>query len=79
MTLYEFNFLSEDEKAHAVWQGAFLADREENGLMVQLYAISNFYVEVFYDPAANEILSFRAFNSRNLLLPYLADIKLNLQ
>jgi hypothetical protein len=48
-----------------------LADREENGLTIQLYAVSSFYVELFYDPLANKILSFCSFTSRNLLVPYL--------
>ncbi|MBK0379270.1 hypothetical protein [Mucilaginibacter segetis] len=70
-TLYDFNALSEQEKAEAVWRGSFLADREAAGLKVQLYRLDSFYVEVFYDPAANTILRFRAFTSNNLLVPYL--------
>ena len=79
LTLEDFNNATEDDKANAVWQGSFLADREENGLMVQLYAVSSFYVEAFYDPLANKILSFRAFTSKHLLVPYLAHIKFNLK
>lgn len=78
LTLYDFNEFSEDEKANAVWNGSFLADREENGLMVQLYAISGFYVEAFYDPLANKILRFHPFTSKSFLVPYLAHIKFNL-
>jgi hypothetical protein len=78
LTLNNFNALSDTEKAEAVWQGSFLTDREENGLAVQLYAIDSFYVEVFYDPQANKILSFRSFNNKDLLTPYLAHIKFNL-
>ena len=79
LTLYDFNALSENEKADAVWSGTFLADREENGLTVQLYAINNFYVELFYDPVANKILRFRSFTSKHLLTPYLAHTKFNLK
>jgi hypothetical protein len=67
----DFNALTETEKAEVVWQGSFLADREENGLTVQLYAVSGFYVELFYDSLANKISSFRSFTSKNLLVPYL--------
>jgi hypothetical protein len=42
LTLYDFSTLTETQKAEAVWQGSFLADREENGLMGQLYALSSF-------------------------------------
>lgn len=78
MTLDEFNVLDLNEKAEAVWRGSFLADGEENGLMVQLYAVNGFYVEVFYDALANKILSFRSFTSGQLLVPYLAQIKFSL-
>ncbi|MDB5141135.1 MAG: hypothetical protein JWR12_3051 [Mucilaginibacter sp.] len=78
LTLYDFNSLTDTEKAEAVWRGSFLADRGENGLMVQLYAVSSFYVELFYDPLANKILSFRPFTSKHLLTPYLVHIKFNL-
>ena len=78
LTQHDFDQLPETEKAEAVWQGKFLSDREENGLMVQLYTVDDFYIEVFYDPLANKILSFRSFTSRHLLVPYLAHIKFNL-
>jgi hypothetical protein len=78
LTPDNFNVLTETEKAEAVWQGSFLADREENGITVQLYAVDNFYVELFYDPIANKILSFRSFTTKHLLTPYLAHIKFNL-
>lgn len=74
LTLYDFNGFSEDEKASAVWGGTFLADRFENDLTIQLYAVSSFYVEVFYDPQANRITGFRPFTARNLLVPYLAQL-----
>jgi hypothetical protein len=79
LTLYDFNALTETDKADAVWQGNFLADRAENGLTVQLYGVGSFYVEVFYDPVANQIMSFRSFTTKNLLVPYLAHIKFNLK
>lgn len=79
MTLYEFNALNDDEKANAAWAGSFLADRAEQELTVQLYAVSSFYVEVFYDSQENRIVGFRSFNTKNLLVPYLAHIKFNIQ
>jgi hypothetical protein len=79
LTLYDFNGLTEDEKANAVWGGTFLADRFEIGFTVQLYSVSSFYVEVFYDAAENKIVSFRSFTTKNLLMPYLAHIKFNIK
>jgi len=42
LTLDLFNKLDEFKQAEAVWSGVFLADREENGLVVRLYSLSNF-------------------------------------
>lgn len=33
-----------------VLRGDFLADREENGLIVQLYRVGSFYGELYYNP-----------------------------
>ncbi len=74
LTLYDFNNFTDNEKADAVWSGSFLADREEDGLKVQLYSVHAFYVEAFYDAVANKILRFRAFSSQRLLAPYLVQI-----
>ncbi len=79
MTDYEFNALNLTEKAEAVWQGTYLADREKDGLMIQLYSLTGCYVEAFYDPAANQINEFRAFTNKQLLVPYLAQINFNLR
>lgn len=75
LTLFDFNALSANEKAELVWQGSFLADREEDGLRIQLYALPSFYVEVCYDAVENKITEFRAFTNKQLLAPYLAQIK----
>ncbi|HEY4197273.1 MAG TPA: hypothetical protein VGM63_17140 [Mucilaginibacter sp.] len=77
MTLYDFNSLEEHQKAESVWQGTFLADREENGLILQLYGIDTFYVEVCYDDRAGKILGFRSFHQVQQLTPYLAHIRFN--
>ena len=78
-SLEEFNQLSDREKAEAIWQGNFLADREENGLIVQLYSLCDFYVEVYYDGLANKILRFRPFKNTSQLTPYIAHIKFNMR
>lgn len=53
MTIYEFEALTLNEKAEAVWLGTFLADREEDGFRIQLYSLPGCYVEVFYDAEAH--------------------------
>jgi hypothetical protein len=77
LSLKEFNTLNESRQAEAVWDGTFLADREENGLVVRLYSLGAFYGEVFYDPHTNKILRVRAFDTASGLVPYLAHIKFN--
>jgi len=71
-TLYDFNALNDHDKGEAVWKGTFLADRQEQGLAVQLYRLDAFYVEVYYDSGSNQIVRFRSFSSANQLASYLA-------
>lgn len=77
MTLYEFIGMNEPEQAEAVWNGVFIADREDKKYRIILYAIDEFYVEVFYDKKSNEIKRFRPFATLQLLNPYLDKIDLN--
>jgi hypothetical protein len=78
LSLEEFNALSQFDQAEAIWNGIFLADREENGLVVRLYSLDTFYGEVFYDAHTNKVLRLKAFNTTSQLVPYLAHIKFNL-
>jgi len=73
----EYDALDDTDKAAAILQGTFLADREENGLIVQLYSVGLFYGELYYDPRANKILRSRAFEGLTQLSPYLAHIRFN--
>jgi hypothetical protein len=77
LTMEQYDALSEPEKADAIMQGNFLADREENGLIVQLYSLGKIYGEVYYDPLANKILRYRAFDDIGQLGPCLAHIRFN--
>jgi hypothetical protein len=74
MTLYEFNQLDEMEQAEALWNGVFIADREDDEHKILLYQIDGFYVEVFYHKEYNVIRRFRSFSSTNPLDPYLDKI-----
>ena len=76
-TKEEFDLLDEAEKGAAILKGDFLGDREENGLFIQLYSLGTFYGEVWYDPLANKILRWRAFEGTKDLAPYLAHIRFN--
>lgn len=76
LTIKAYDALDETAKAAVILKGDFLADREENGLMVQLYSVGSFYGELFYDPLANKILRWRAFEGIQQLGPYLAHIRI---
>lgn len=77
LTIHDFNSLTQDEKAEAIWQGTFLGDRPEGDQMVLLYSLGSFYVEVSYSTAANRISTFHAFTNTQLLAPYLAQHRFN--
>lgn len=64
MTLYDFILLDEDRQAEAVWQGEFITFREEPQVMVMLYRVHSFYVEVFYSNQDNAITRFNPFRSK---------------
>jgi hypothetical protein len=71
----DFNNLPEQEQHDLLLDGNFLADREENGLMVQLFSFRHFYVERYYDRHANRILRVQAFKDTSRLVPYIAHIR----
>lgn len=79
LTLDEFNRLNKHDQEEVIWSGTFLADREENGLIVRLYGLNSFYGEVFYDANTNKVLRVKAFDTTSQLVPYLAHIKFSLQ
>ena len=56
ITLYEFNALTDSEKAQEVMEhGTNRKSRKEDGLIINLHSLSNFYVEVWYDEGSNRI------------------------
>ncbi len=63
--------MDDDSQAAAIFaRRIFVDDREEEGIKIQLYRLDSFYVEVFYDGHANEILHYRSFSSLRQLAPY---------
>jgi len=67
------------EQADCLWSnGTFLANRVNDGMKVQLHALSNFYVEVVYKSEENKIIEFKSFKTVKGLEPYLDLIDVNL-
>ena len=60
MTLYEFNALSVQQQADAVWKGEFRLFREQIVHTVLLYKVHDFYVEVYYNNESNEVVRFHS-------------------
>jgi len=76
MTIYEFAKLNKSEKATTTWTGTLLAHREKDEIKYALYAVADFFVEVSYNVANNEISDFRPSKTKRLLEEYLSDIKI---
>jgi hypothetical protein len=79
MTLYEYNLMSQEERASHLWdKGKFLANRANLTHRISLYALHGFYVEVLMDSESQEIDRIRSFSSSEQLAPYLDLINLDL-
>ena len=68
--------LSQDLQAEILMQFGVNLDliRETSNLNIELYALYDFYVEVYFDKATEDPLFLRAFNSMQELEPYLPSI-----
>jgi hypothetical protein len=71
ITLSEFRAMDVNEKIKAVEGAVYLAERIDDRLLIRLYKLSNFYVESFSELPRDRVVHFIAFNSNDLLLPYI--------
>ena len=77
MKLYEFSSLSEEEQYDAIWYIGKLVDQYfKESVVISLYAINEFFVEIYYDRDTNKILYKKHFKQGELLDKYLNKIKL---
>ena len=77
MKLYEFSRLIEEEQYNTVWDIGTLVDQYfKESVVINLYAINEFFVEVYYDNDNNKILYKKHFKQGELLDKYLNKIKL---
>lgn len=77
MNLYDFSRLSEEEQYNTTWNIGVLVDQFiEEGIAINLYAINEFFVEVYYDQTNNIILYKKHFKQGELLDKYLNRINL---
>lgn len=73
MKLYEYKLLTDEQQYHILWNDGILIDACLDGNVKKLlYAIHNFYVELWYNPSTNKILWKLSFKQGLLLEKYLA-------
>lgn len=77
MKLYDFCLLNEVEQYNTVWNIGTLVDQYfKEVIVINLYIINEFFVEVYYDRDTNKILYKKHFKQGELLDKYLNKIKL---
>lgn len=76
MDIYTFLSLSKEEQTKAIDKDDYLSERNESSFKVKLYALADFYVEMFCTSIGEEIVKYKAFKSRRLLIPYLDNLKI---
>jgi hypothetical protein len=70
MTLYQFNFLNQHERANAVWEsGQFIKCIFSDEVSKALYAMGEFFAEITFSPEGG-ICEVRGFKSQSCLVPY---------
>ena len=75
ISLYEYNLLPEDEKSQMIWDhGTFITNKADDFKAVNLFSLSSFYVEIWYDRVNNKITQIRSFNSFKQLSPNFHDM-----
>ena len=69
---YEFKMLSDTDQQAYLWTNAiYIGNRVIGEYKVNLYTVSDFFVEVYYDGANNVISHLKTFKNRDLLIPYI--------
>lgn len=75
MTRKYFSKLSEPIQYRLLLlKGVCVAERTAGDVLLLLFQIDNFYVEVAFDNHSDEVLSARSFEDTAELTPYLKDI-----
>jgi hypothetical protein len=72
----EFNLLNYYEQTEFVLKGIFLAERLTDIFYIRLYALHDFYIEIYFDDSSHLITHFKAFEHTEYVLPYLEELKI---
>jgi hypothetical protein len=77
MTRKYFSKLSEpNQYRRLLLKGVCIAERTQEGILLLLFQLDRFYVEVAFDNHSDEVLSARSFEDTDELWPYLKEIRL---
>ena len=78
MTIKQFSTSGKQQQQEQLLKyGTFLAERNQGHYRIMLYALENFYVEIFFMNNSNKISWLKCFDGEEELAPYLQQINLN--
>ncbi len=78
MKLYDFKFLDDKSQAEVLFSyGVLIAERLFKDLVIQLYQINSFYVEVYYNAIFKMVQGINSFENLSRLEPYLSSIDIS--
>ena len=78
MKLYDFKFLDDKSQAEILFNyGVLIAERLYKDLVIQLYQINSFYVEVYYNAVFKMVQGINSFENLSRLEPYLSSIDIS--
>jgi hypothetical protein len=77
MKLYDYIILPDEEQFNAVWNnGNHIDTFIDANIKINLYAINDFFVEIYYDAALNKIIDKKHFKHGELLDKYINRLNL---
>lgn len=74
-----FNVFNAKRKAdYTAIFGTLLASRIHSRFVIELYSVSDFYVEIWYDPVRSKVCTVKSYKSDKCFEPYLETITMDL-
>ena len=75
MMLKDFKLLPQSDQVDLIYRhGVYIGKRKEEELIILLYQVEGFYVEVVYKRYRHKVISMRCSSSTSLIDPYLEQI-----
>jgi len=72
LKLYDYIILTDEEQFNAVWDlGKHIDTYIDGNIKINLYAVNEFFVELYYDDELNKIVDKKHFKQGFLLEKYL--------